>query len=92
MGLKTCLFNTNPNSIQVRVMVVGKLGQGTVLATTKKLLRHDMDSDAGASPTHQASQRGSGRQLDKPAQILKHLGIVARSLNESFKMRRTCIL
>jgi hypothetical protein len=27
--------------------------------------------DAGASPTHQASQRGSGRQLDKPAQILK---------------------
>jgi hypothetical protein len=29
--------------------------------------------DAGASPTHQASQRGSGRQLDKPAQILKML-------------------
>jgi hypothetical protein len=27
--------------------------------------------DAGASPTHQASQRRSGGQLDKPAQILK---------------------
>jgi hypothetical protein len=29
--------------------------------------------DAGASPTHQASQRGSGGQLDKPAQILKRM-------------------
>jgi hypothetical protein len=27
--------------------------------------------DAGASPTHQASQHRSGGQLDKPAQILK---------------------
>jgi hypothetical protein len=41
--------------------------------------------DAGASPTHQASQRGSGGQLDKPAQILKCFGIVAQILNESFK-------
>jgi hypothetical protein len=30
-----------------------------------------LNADAGASPTHQASQRGGGRQLDKPAQILK---------------------
>jgi hypothetical protein len=29
--------------------------------------------DAGASPTHQASQRGSRGQLDKLAQILKTL-------------------
>jgi hypothetical protein len=27
----------------------------------------EREYDAGASPTHQASQRGSGRQLDKPA-------------------------
>ena len=31
------------------------------------------ENDAGASPTHQASQHGSGGQLDKPAQILKTL-------------------
>jgi hypothetical protein len=31
------------------------------------------ENDAGASPTHQASQRRSGGQLDKPAQILKTL-------------------
>jgi hypothetical protein len=29
--------------------------------------------DAGASPTHHASQRGSVNQLDKPAKILKML-------------------
>jgi len=29
--------------------------------------------DAGASPTHQASQRGSGRQLDEPVQNLKRM-------------------
>jgi len=27
--------------------------------------------DAGASPTHQVSQRGSGGQLDKPGKNLK---------------------
>jgi hypothetical protein len=50
--------------------------------------------DAGASPAHQASQRGSGRQLDEPTNILKinTLGIVAQVLNESFKRGRTCIL
>ena len=29
-------------------------------------------SDAGASPTRQASQHGSGGQLDKPAQIFEN--------------------
>jgi hypothetical protein len=42
-------------------------------------------SDAGASPTHQASQRGGGRQLDKPAQILKTLWeLLRKSLMKPF--------
>jgi hypothetical protein len=40
--------------------------------------------DAGASPTHQASQRGGGRQLDKPTRNFENtLGIVAQVFNEA---------
>jgi hypothetical protein len=39
--------------------------------------------DAGASTTHQASQRmGQKEQLDRPAHILKYFGIVAPLFNE----------
>jgi hypothetical protein len=48
--------------------------------------------DAGASPAHQASQRGRGGQLDKPTQILKMLWNCCTILNESFKRWHTCIL
>jgi hypothetical protein len=37
------------------------------------LLAQGILPDAGASPTHQVSQRDRGRQLDRPAQILKTL-------------------
>ena len=40
-------------------------------------------SDAGASLTHQASQRMEQKgQLDKPACILKYFGSIASSFNE----------
>jgi hypothetical protein len=42
-----------------------------------------MQDDAGASTTHQASQRmGQKEQLDRPAHILKYFGIVAPLFNE----------
>jgi hypothetical protein len=43
-----------------------------------------MYTDAGASPTHQASQRGSEKQLDEPAHILKILwDCCAKIFNEA---------
>jgi hypothetical protein len=48
--------------------------------------------DAGASPT---SSEPARKQLDswtKPAQILKTLWNCCAILNESFKMKRTCIM
>ena len=41
--------------------------------------------DAGASPTHQASQRGGGRQLGEPGRILKILWkLLRKSLMKPF--------
>jgi hypothetical protein len=74
-------------------MRVNAIRDSQIRTNEEKMSPTIKENDAGASPTQQASQRGSGRQLDKPVPNFENtLGLLRKSLMKSFMKERLCVL